>query len=86
MDLTSTVGSSGSNASTYGMDVLGYDVVDCDGRPPEELINAVISAGKAIYDLAPSDQVFSISIGGNIECDKFLSHGVNVSFAPHYCE
>ncbi|KAL1979092.1 hypothetical protein VTN96DRAFT_7023 [Rasamsonia emersonii] len=60
------------------MDVLGYDVVDCDGRPPEELINAVISAGKAIYDLAPSDQVFSISIGGNIECDKFLSHGVNM--------
>jgi hypothetical protein len=71
--------SSGSNEALDKMEVLGYAIIPCTSPNPPELINAVISTAQPLYSSTPSNRVCSLSLRGGVECDQFLTHGIDVS-------
>jgi hypothetical protein len=77
MDVTS-VGLTAQPDAGIIMEILGYDVLTCDGQPPGEIVDAVKSKAVDLQNTTPPENAFSISLPGGTECRQFLGHGINV--------
>jgi hypothetical protein len=77
MDASTRAGLEASD--NYKMEVLGYSVRNCRGRPDQETIDGVKNEVDAIYSHPAPREAASVSVKGGPRCTHFIEHGLDVS-------